>query len=170
MQLDFKPLDHAPWIMNAVVPVTKHTQLSVSYNGSEGMWYAGDKGDYEVAIQVIDPDRYPGVASLVSFKDNPSSNVFPHTKDSGLPALAEKAKQLVYHGAIEVFAERGSDKEKTWGVRFLCAKGYDFQSKLGYTRGVFGAGNYRLVHSDAAMDDKVNELRIKLEEENESST
>ena len=147
MQLDFKSLSHAPWLMNAVVPINKHVQLSVTYNGSPGMWYAGDKGDYEAAVQMIDPCRYPGVACLVFFKDNKNDNVFPHTKESGLQVLVARGEKLEYYGAIVVFAERGSDREKTWGVRFLCAKGHDYRSKLRYTKSTFGEGAYRFVEA-----------------------
>ena len=147
MQLDFKPLSHAPWLMNAVVPVNKHVQLSVTYNGSPGMWYAGDKDDYEAAVQMIDPCRYPGVACVVFFKDNKNDNVFPHTNESGLQGLVARGKELKYYGAIEVCDERGSDKEKIWGVCFLCAEGHDYQQKMKYSKSMFGKDNCRFVEA-----------------------
>lgn len=140
LALTFKSLSHAPWIRNAVIPVNDHFRVSVSYG--DGEWYVGHPGDYEVAIQAID-SRYPGVASLVDFEDNSQGNIFSHCNEGKIRALIERAKTLKYKCAIEVFDVRCGETEKRWGIRFLCADGYDFDEKEKYCRSVFGVPNVR---------------------------
>ncbi len=122
INMEFKPLGHAPWIMNAVVPIKEHVQLSVSYNDRKGMWHVGEKGSYEVAVQMTDPGRYPGIACMV-----------------------EKGGTLIYAGAVEVFDARQGASEKAWGIRFLCAEGYDKIGKLKYAKDTWGADGHRFV-------------------------
>ena len=64
MELTFKPLEHAPWIDNAIIPVNKKKHFQISVSKGQGPWYTGEDESYEAAIQVIDFDRYPN-ASLV---------------------------------------------------------------------------------------------------------
>ena len=152
IDMEFKPLGHAPWIMNAVVPVKEHVQLSVSYNDRKGMWHVGEKGSYEVAVQMTDPGRYPGIACLVSFEDNPSGNIWPDCDDSRIAGLVEKGKALTYAGAVEVFDVRQGASEKAWGIRFLCAEGYDKTGKLEYARDTWGADGHRFVPAGHTLD------------------
>jgi hypothetical protein len=149
MKLDFKPLGHAPWIMNATVPVNGHFRLSVSYSlPAEGFggtwWYAGEPGSYEVAVQALD-DRYPGTACLVSMPEFGGSNVLAGCGMSALALVESWARKLEYRGAIEVFDSNSARIEKAWMVRFLCACGIDYQGKMEYAGRMWGEGCFREV-------------------------
>lgn len=145
MQLNFKPLKHAPSIQNAVVPINEHVQLSVSYGQWPGGCSVGTPGNYEAAVQMIDP-RYPGIACLVSFEDNPQNNIWSGCDDAELEALIERGKHLTYAGAIEVFGIRSGETEPDWGIRFLCAEGHDRREKEKYTKELWGrTEHYRFI-------------------------
>lgn len=136
---DFSPLSHAPFINNAIIPINEHFRVSISYNRSEGLWYAGEKNNYEVAIQVGEGETW----ELVSFEELLSVNVFCDVSDNYLPFIVEKAKKLIFGPKIEVFASRDGKEKEAWRLRFTCADGYDFKQKLAYCQRVFGEKNVR---------------------------
>ena len=139
MNLEFHPLDYAHWIMNAVMPVSKHFQLSISYGN--GDWYVGEIGSYEVVIQVWDGSDSP-YRSLVELPDNKQTNIYIYYNCNydKIYKLAEIAKGLKYAGEIEVFDSCVFDTEKkpkTWGHKFFCAEGNDLEEKLAYVKQVW---------------------------------
>jgi hypothetical protein len=141
MELNFTELPGRPWILNAVVPVSKHVQLSVSYNKEPGVgWYVGKPGSYEAALQMLD-DRYPGIACLVSFEDNNSGNIWPQCDDAKLEKLVQRGRELVYAGAVEVYDRRSGAECADWGIRFLCAEGFDKAEKPNYAERIWGQGH-----------------------------
>lgn len=156
MKLEFKPLNREEWIMNAVVPINDHVQLSVSYGTR--VWYVGEPGNYEAAIQMIDPNSYPGIACLVSFKST-GTNIWSKCNEKKLEALVRLGKKLKYAGAIEVFDIAQGCKEKNWGIRFLCADGYDKESKLEYAKRIWGLEGHKFIPKAYIKEDSlVNEL------------
>lgn len=132
--MEFKPLAHASWIMNAVVPINDHFRLSVSYNERDGMWAVGSVGSYEVAIQVGKPGSE--YWSLVQMPDH-STNVYSGCDDAKIEHLRKQAETLKFGGEIEVFGVRQGAKERAWGHRFFCAEGDDQKGKLDYVARVF---------------------------------
>jgi len=125
----FKPLPHAPWINNAVVDVSENFNLSVSYNNSPGMWYVGDKGHCEVAIQAGKPNsKY---RSLVSLPDNEHGNIYHNCDKQIINQLIIRASELIFDGEILVF------DDGLWKHRFYCAKGFDRLQKESYCRSMF---------------------------------
>ena len=138
--LIFKPLAHAPSINNAVIPINEHVQISVSYNRVPGLWNVGSINYYEAAIQVFDEQKAPGIRDLVSFEDNRDGNVFSGCDEIKLLALTERAQLVEYYGIIKVFAIKSGETKAEWGVRFVCARGYDYREKIKYTKSVFEGG------------------------------
>ena len=153
MELNFSPLPGNEWIMNARIPISKCCRLSVSYNreGCEEnwLWFVGEKGSYEVGIQIMDPDAWGDTGSLVSFEDNPHGNVWPECGEKQIEELVEKGKSLVYAGTIEVFDMSEQASEPEWGFKFICAEGYDLEQKLAYAERMWGEGKYRFVAAEA---------------------
>ena len=147
--LDFKPLGHARWIQNAVVPINDNCRLSVSYGN--GLFYVGTIGCYEAALQMTDR-RYPEIASLVSFKDNPRDNLFRDCDDAKLEELIELGKTLEYKGALEIFDTKVGDKDPAWGIRFLCAKGHDYEVKEKYVKDMWGDGKWRFIPKEEPIE------------------
>ena len=147
IKLEFAPLPGNEWIMNATVPVSKYCRLSVSYGN--WLWFVGEKGSYEVGIQMIVPDAFGNMGDLVSFKDNPHDNVWPECDEKRIEELVEKGKSLVYAGIIEVFDRREHASEPEWGLRFICAEGYDLEQKLEHAKQIWGEGKYRFVAAEA---------------------
>ncbi len=148
-QSDFSPLPHAPWLLNAVVDVKPHFNLSVTYNGGDsGLWHAGEWDNFEVAIQVYgDSTKY---RSLVELPDNPNTNIYPNMRMADLTRLADKAMTLEYHGEIQVFVEpennpAAKEKDFVWRHRFYTAKGHDHEAKWNYVKNTFGEKNCRFI-------------------------
>lgn len=138
MKLNFEPLPKAPWINNAVVPINEHFRLSVSYNTSRGLWYAGSYGAFEAAIQVGNPASPTGSEywSLVELPDNPRANIYPDCGMDDLERLCEIAKDLEYACELQVLENARGEPEE-WLHRFFCAKGHDEKAKTNYVRSVF---------------------------------
>lgn len=146
-QLVFRPLEHATWIQNAVVPIKPHFRLSISKgfgHGRPGTWYVGEDGSYEVAVQAFEEEG--GLGDLV-WIDN--DTVVRGRSIHGINVLAERAMKLTYFGKIEVFDipsnSVGAPTTRQWLPRFFCADGDDVLKKLDYANHIWGRGGYRLI-------------------------
>jgi len=143
-QLRFSPLAHAPWIDNAVVPINNHFRLSISKNGSRGLWHVGEDDSYEVAVQAFEHEG--GKGDLV-WIDN--DTVTSQCDMADINKLARIAAKLVYVGKVEVFdiGDRIDypDGQPRWLTRFYCAQGNDLTQKLEYSYRVWGKDNHRFI-------------------------
>lgn len=137
---NFTPLDHAPFINNAVIPVNDNFQISVSYNINSGLWQVGEMDNYEAAIQVRKPTGKHNYWSLVEFEDNKNINIFPNCNRADLNKLVLKAQKLKYCCEIEIL-----DEDNVWKHKFFCADGFDFEQKKKYCKWVWGNNKYRIV-------------------------
>lgn len=138
--LQFKPLAHATFIDNAVVPINNHFQLSISKNRSPGMWYVGDDDSYEVAIQAFEPGNPTRCLVWVG-----NDNVTRDCDLADINRLADHARTLIYVGRIEVFDCGEGDKEPRWLTRFCCAAGKDFEEKTKYAQRVWSEMRHRFI-------------------------
>lgn len=143
-QLRFSPLAHASWIDNAVVPINNHFRLSISKNGSRGLWHVGEDDSYEVAIQAFEHEG--GKGDLVWVEND---TVTSRCNIADINKLAGVAAKLVYVGKIEVFdigtLAGGPGGQPHWFPRFYCAQGKDLTQKLQYSYRVWGSKNHRFI-------------------------
>ena len=138
--LVFTPLEHTPFIGNAVVVVKPNFRLSISKNYSPGMWYVGKDGSYEVGIQCFETEGGKGELVWVG-KDT----VTPGCDLEEINRLAAVASKLTYAGKIEVFDTIDRTKKPQWSTRFYCAAGRDLEQKLSYSEGVWGKERFRFI-------------------------
>ncbi len=145
---DFTPLSNAPWLLNAVVDVKPHFNLSVTYNGHDGLWHCGEWDNFEVAIQVYGSStKY---RSLVELPENSNTNIYPHKTMRELANIVALAMPLEYYGEIQVLAEpednpKATAKDFVWRHRFYTAKGHDHSQKWNYVKGTFGEKGIRFI-------------------------
>lgn len=139
--LQYKPLSHATWIMNAVIPVSEHFQLSVSYGN--GLWYVGTKERPEVAIQAIDKsiNQYADLVKVSKHNDNIYHNCGP----AMIECLFDTASKLKFGGRIEVFDIAEGQKTPQWNFRFFYALGNDYDEKIEYAKHIWGSDEYRVI-------------------------
>lgn len=140
--LVFRPLPHANWIGNAVLPIKPGILVSVSKDLFRGPFCVGSDDNYEVAIQAFESG---GQEADLVWLDN-RRNVACGCDMDEVNALVAKANEMVYAGRIEIFdLDRIAEGEHKWLRRFFCVEGLDFDKKIEYARRVWGDGCWRVI-------------------------